>query len=465
MWDDDLHARADPGSLQTLGHLPDMDVGDVKRAIMAASDAYTSWSKQTPAYREQILQKWYQLAKNHKSDLARLMTLESGKPVAEAETEIEYGASFIKWFAEEGRRAYGDHIPAPLPDRRYIVIKQPMGVVGVITPWNFPIAMITRKVSAALAAGNTVVVKPASETPYSALALCELARRAGIPPGVLNVVTSHTYTSDIGSELSTNPTVAKISFTGSTKVGKKLMELASSTMKRVSFELGGNAPFIVFDDADLDKAADGLIACKFRNAGQTCVCPNRVYVHRSVRDQFVERFVARVKGLKIGHGLGQGTNIGPLIHERALAKVGELVDDAVSKGARVECGGKSLRSELGGYYYEPTVITGATDEMRFTQEEIFGPVCPVYEFDSVDEVVERANASRVGLSGYFYSRDVGRVWQVAEAMQVGIVGVNTGSISTEVGPFGGVKESGIGREGSKYGLDEYLNLKWITIAF
>ncbi|KAJ1921999.1 hypothetical protein H4219_000346 [Mycoemilia scoparia] len=454
----------DPATLARIGALPDMNSSDVQSAVSSAKRSFQEWSKFTARKREACLLKWYDLIRENKKDLGRIMTIECGKPTAEAEGEVEYGASFIKWFAEEGIRSYGDYIPAPGANTRHVFMKQPLGVVGIVTPWNFPIAMITRKVGAALAAGNSVVIKPASETPYSALAITELAHRAGIPPGVINVVTTHSNVEEVGTELCTNPDVAKISFTGSTGVGKKLMSLASGTMKRVSFELGGNAPFIVFDDAEIDKAVDGLMASKFRNAGQTCVCANRIYVHQSIHDEFVGKVADRVAQLKVGHGLVEGVNIGPLIYDRALTKVDNLVQDAINKGASVVTGGKSLKDSMVGHFYSPTILTNVKDDMLVAKEEIFGPVCPIFTFHDEQEIIQRANNTRVGLAGYFFSRDIGRIWRVAEGIDVGMVGVNTGAISSEIGPFGGVKESGLGREGSKYGLDEYLNIKWVTLA-
>ncbi|KAJ1948051.1 hypothetical protein FBU59_001769, partial [Linderina macrospora] len=380
--------------------------------------------------------------------------------------EVMYGASFIEWFGEEVKHAYGDMLPSPLKNSRMMVTKQPVGVVGIITPYNFPNAMITRKVGAALAAGCTVVVRPAHETPFSALALCELAERAGIPRGVINMVTAESTTPSVGLELTTNPAIRKVSFTGSTAVGKLLMGQASTTMKKISMELGGNAPFIVFQDADLDVAAEQLLACKFRNSGQTCVCANRIYVHESIYDAFVAKFTALVKDrLKIGHGLSDGVNFGPIITERGLDKVVAQLDRAVKGGAKVVLGGKRVEGLAPGWFFEPTILTGVNDSAPMACEETFGPLCPIFSFASEEEVVKRANSVDVGLAGYFFSRDVGRIFRVAEELQVGMVGVNTGIISTEVAPFGGVKESGVGREGSRYGLEEYLNIKYINLAF
>ncbi|KAJ2464889.1 hypothetical protein GGI03_002972 [Coemansia sp. RSA 2337] len=457
----------DPATLETIGSAPDMDASDVKLAISAATRAFASWKHTTGKERSQLLRKWLELILANKDDLARLMTLENGKPLAEAQGEVMYGASYIEWFSEEAKRGYGDIVPSPIPGSRALVMKQPVGVVAIITPYNFPNAMITRKVGAALAAGCTVVIRPAHETPLSALALCELAARAGIPPGVINMVTcSAKNTPAVGLELTTNPEVRKVSFTGSTAVGKLLMGQASTTMKRVSMELGGNAPFIVFEDADIQKAAAHLLQCKFRNAGQTCVCANRIYVHDAVYDEFVGAFTALVKEkLKVGHGLSEGTTIGPMITKRGLDKVEEQVQLAVASGATVVLGGKRPEGVAGkGYFFEPTVLVNVSDDVPMTCEETFGPLCPIYRFTSEDEVIRRANAVSVGLAGYFFSRDVARVFRVAEALEVGMVGANTGSIGFDAAPFGGVKESGVGREGSRYGMDDYLNIKLINLS-
>ncbi|KAJ1884619.1 hypothetical protein LPJ66_010527 [Kickxella alabastrina] len=456
----------DPGTMQKIGSVADMGADDVRRAIDAASRAFESWKNTTAKERSLILRRWFDLIISNKDDLARLMTLEGGKPLAEASGEVVYGASFIEWFGEEAKRAYGDVVPSPLSSTRMVVMKQPVGVVGIITPYNFPNAMITRKVSAALAAGCTVVVRPAHETPYSALALCELAERAGVPRGVFNVVPcSAENTPDVGKELTTNEAIRKVSFTGSTAVGKMLTAQAAGTMKRVSMELGGNAPFIVFADADLDVAAEQLVACKFRNSGQTCVCANRIYVHESVYDDFVSRFAVLVeKRLRIGHGVSEGVNFGPLITERGLQKIEDQLKRAVNAGARVFLGGKRPDISAAGYFFEPTILVDVTDEVPMSCEETFGPLCPIFKFSSEEEVIRRANSVPVGLAGYFFSRDIGRVFRMAEALEVGMVGVNTGIISTEVAPFGGVKESGFGREGSRYGIDEYMNIKYINIS-
>jgi succinate-semialdehyde dehydrogenase/glutarate-semialdehyde dehydrogenase len=397
----------------------------------------------------------------NKDDLAAIMTAEQGKPLAESAGEVMYGASFIEWFAEEAKRVYGDVIPTHLPDRRILTIKQSVGVVAAVTPWNFPNAMITRKAGPAMAAGCPVVIKPASETPLSALALAALAEEAGVPAGVFNVITT-TDSRAVGKELTESPLVRKFSFTGSTEVGKTLIRQCASTVKKVSMELGGNAPFIVFDDADVDAAVQGAIISKYRNAGQTCVCANRVYVQESVYDEFVEKFTAAVQQLKVGRGEEAGVNIGPMISQSAIDKVEELMADATSKGARVVEGGKS--HELGGLFYQPTVVSGVTAEMAFAREEIFGPVAPVFQFSTEEEVVRLANDTEFGLAAYFYARDLGRVFRVAEQLEYGMVCINDGILSTEVAPFGGVKESGVGREGSKYGIDEYIEIKYITLA-
>ncbi|KAJ2776867.1 hypothetical protein GGI15_004699, partial [Coemansia interrupta] len=458
----------DPATLHKIGTVADMDASDVQKAVDAASRAFASWKATTAKQRSVLLRKWYDLITANSKDLARLMTLESGKPLGEATGEVAYGASFIEWFGEEAKRAYGDVVPSPIGSSRMVVMKQPVGVVGIITPYNFPNAMITRKVGAALAAGCTVVVRPAHETPFSALALCELAERAGIPPGVINIVTcSGENTPAVGKKLTTNPEIRKVSFTGSTAVGKLLMGQAAGTMKKVSMELGGNAPFIVFEDADLQHAAEQLIGCKFRNSGQTCVCANRVYVHESVYDEFVKRFTDLLQQrMHVGHGLAEGVNFGPMITERGMHKIEDQLKRAVDSGARIVLGGnrpKGLES-IGGHFFEPTVLVDVSDDVPMTCEETFGPLCPIYKFASEEEVVKRANSVDVGLAGYFFSRDISRVFRMAEALEVGMVGVNTGAISTEVAPFGGVKESGVGREGSRYGIDEYLNIKYLNIS-
>ncbi|KAJ2158043.1 hypothetical protein GGF46_004065 [Coemansia sp. RSA 552] len=457
----------DPGTLQVIGKVSDMSADDVSGAIAAADDAFSSWKKTTAKQRSVLLRKWHELILANKDDLARLMTLEGGKPLGEAAGEVLYGASFVEWFSEEAKRTYGDVIPSPMSNTRILVVKQPVGVVGIITPYNFPNAMITRKTAAALAAGCTVVIRPAHETPYSALALGYLAERAGIPPGVINIVpSSGVNTPEVGRELSTNPAVRKISFTGSTPVGKLLMSQASTTMKKASMELGGNAPFIVFEDADIGVAAEQLLGCKFRNSGQTCVCANRVYVHDAVYDEFVDTFKTLVQQkLRIGHGLDQGANYGPIITKRGYDKIEDQLQRAIKAGAKVVSGGKApVGLNSGGHFFEPTILVDVSDDVPMSCEETFGPLCPIFRFGSEEEVIRRANDSPVGLASYLFSRDIGRIFRVAEALEVGMVGVNVGNISTEVAPFGGVKESGVGREGSRYGIDEYLNIKYLNIS-
>jgi succinate-semialdehyde dehydrogenase / glutarate-semialdehyde dehydrogenase len=449
-----------PATGAVLGSVPDLGVAETRRAIEAAERALPAWRAKTAKERAAILRKWFDLMMGSQDDLAQILTAEQGKPLAEARGEIAYGASFIEWFAEEAKRAYGEVIPTHQADKRILVIKQPIGVSAMITPWNFPNAMITRKAGPALAAGCTVVLKPAEQTPFSALAMAELAERAGIPKGVFNVITGDAPT--IGKELCANPKVRKLSFTGSTEVGRILMRQSAETIKKLSLELGGNAPFIVFDDADLDAAVEGALASKYRNAGQTCVCANRIYVQDAVYEDFAARLAAKVKGFKVGPGAEAGVIIGPLIDAQGLKKVETHVADAVGKGARVVLGGK--RHERGGLFFEPTVLTNVTPQMLVSHEETFGPVAPLIRFKTEEEVIGLANASEFGLSGYFYSRDVGRIFRVAEAMEVGIVGANVGIISTEVAPFGGVKQSGLGREGSKYGLEEYLEVKYILLG-
>jgi succinate-semialdehyde dehydrogenase/glutarate-semialdehyde dehydrogenase len=454
---------ADPASGEVLAQVAELGAAETRHAIEAANAAWPAWRKQTAKQRAAILRRWFDLILAHADDLALLMTREQGKPLAEATGEIAYGASFVEWFAEEGKRVYGDVIPSPVADRRLVVLKQPIGVCAAITPWNFPNAMITRKVAPALAAGCTVVVKPAEQTPLSALALAELAERAGFPAGVFNVVTGSAAAAPIiGAELTSNPIVRKLSFTGSTEVGRLLMAQCAPTVKKVSLELGGNAPFIVFDDADLDAAVEGAMASKYRNAGQTCVCANRLLVQEGIYEAFAERLADKVRALKVGPGIEVGVSQGPLIDAAALAKVEALVADAVAKGARVLTGGS--RHALGGTYYQPTVLIGVTREMRCAREEIFGPVAPLFRFKTEADAIEMANATEYGLAGYFFARDLGRVWRVAEALEYGIVGVNTGIISNEVAPFGGVKQSGIGREGSRYGIEDYLEIKYVCLA-
>ena len=449
-----------PATGEVLGTVPKLGAAETARAIAAAERAWPAWRAKTAKERSNILRAWFNLILENQKDLAVLMTLEQGKPLAESMGEVVYGASFIEWFAEEAKRVYGDTIPQHQADKRIVVIKQPIGVVAAITPWNFPNAMITRKCAPALAAGCPVVIKPASMTPYSAFALAELAERAGIPHGVLNIITGAAR--EVGGELTANPSVRKLSFTGSTAVGKFLMAQCAATVKKVSMELGGNAPFLVFDDADIDAAIEGAMMSKFRNTGQTCVCANRILVQDSVYDEFAEKLTEAVKGLKVGFGLEEGVTQGPLIEVAALDKVEEHVADAVAKGAKVAVGG--ARHELGGTFYQPTVLTGVTTDMMVTQEETFGPVAPLFRFATEEQGIAMANDTEFGLAGYFYARDLGRVWRVAEALETGIVGINTGIISTEVAPFGGVKESGVGREGSKYGMDDFLEIKYLCMG-
>jgi succinate-semialdehyde dehydrogenase/glutarate-semialdehyde dehydrogenase len=454
---------SDPASGEVLAHLADLGAAETRSAIEAANRAWPAWRALAAKQRASIMRKWFDLILANADDLALLMTREQGKPLAEAKGEVIYGASFVEWFAEEGKRIYGDVIPSPMADKRLVVLKQPIGVCAAITPWNFPIAMITRKVAPALAAGCTVVIKPAEQTPLSALALAELAQRAGFPPGVFNVITGSAAAAPvIGAELTANPIVRKLSFTGSTEVGRLLMAQCAPTVKKVSLELGGNAPFIVFDDADLDAAIEGAMLSKYRNAGQTCVCANRLLVQDDVYDAFAARLAEKVRELKVGAGIEPGVTQGPLIDEAALTKVEAMVADAVGKGARVLTGGK--RHERGGTFYQPTVLADVTPDMRCAREEIFGPVAPLFRFKDEAEAIAMANATEYGLAGYFYARDLGRVWRVAEALEYGIVGVNTGIISNEVAPFGGVKQSGIGREGSRYGIDDYLEIKYVCMA-
>lgn len=450
----------DPADGSRLGAVPKMGATETARAIDAAQAAMPAWAGKTAKERANILRRWYELILENQSDLAIIMTAEMGKPLAEAMGEIVYGASFVEWFAEEAKRVYGDTIPAPSNDRRIVVIKQPVGVVASITPWNFPTAMITRKCSPALAAGCPVVIKPAEDTPYSALALAELAERAGIPAGIINIITG--VPADIGGELTSNPIVRKLSFTGSTPVGKLLMKQCAATVKKVSMELGGNAPFIIFDDADIDAAITGVMASKYRNTGQTCVCANRILVQDGVYDEFAEKLAAAVSKLTVGPGLTSEATQGPLINQKALEKVEMLVADALDKGAKVILGGKV--SDLGGTFYEPTILTDITTDMKMANEEIFGPVAPLYRFKTEAEAIAMANDTPYGLAAYFYSRDIGRVWRVSEALEYGIIGANEGIISTEVAPFGGVKESGIGREGSMYGIEEYVEIKYMCLG-
>ena len=449
-----------PATGSVLGTVPKLGSEETRSAIDAAERAWPAWRAKTAKERAVILRKWFDLMMANQEDLAQILTAEQGKPLSEARGEIAYGASFIEWFAEEGKRAYGDVIPQHQADKRVLVIKQPIGVCALITPWNFPNAMITRKAGPALAAGCTVVIKPAGQTPYSALAMAELGERAGIPKGVLNVLTGDSKA--IGAELCASPKVRKLSFTGSTQTGRILMKQCADTIKKLSLELGGNAPFIVFDDADLDAAVEGALASKYRNAGQTCVCANRLYVQDGVYDAFAAKLTEKVKGFKVGAGTEPGVIIGPLIDEQGVKKVEAHVADALSKGAKTVLGGK--RHSLGGLFFQPTVLTGVTPEMLVSHEETFGPVAPLIRFKTEEEVIRLANNTEFGLSGYFYSRDIGRVWRVAEQMEAGIVGANVGIISTEIAPFGGVKQSGLGREGSKYGLEEYMEIKYILVG-
>lgn len=433
---------------------------ETRDAIDAAAAAQPLWAAKPAKERANLLRRWFELMMEHQEDLAQILTAEQGKPLAEARGEIAYGANYVEWFAEEAKRVYGDTIPQPSKDKRLVCIKQPVGVVACITPWNFPNAMLTRKIAPALAAGCTVVCKPANETPLSALAIAELAERAGIPAGVINILAGNT--AEIGAELTSNPQIRKLTFTGSTPVGKQLMAECAQTVKRTSMELGGNAPFIVFDDADIDAAVAGVMASKFRNAGQTCVCSNRVFVQQGIYQDFMDKLVAAVANLTVGDGSEDGVEIGPLINKKAADSVLSMVDDAVRQGASVVAGGK--RSELGECFVQPTVLSGVGDSMRVFKDEIFGPVAPVFSFDSEQEVIARANDTDVGLACYFYSRDIGRIWRVAEALEYGMVGINEGMISNEMAPFGGVKESGQGREGSKYGLDDYLEIKYLCLG-
>jgi succinate-semialdehyde dehydrogenase/glutarate-semialdehyde dehydrogenase len=449
-----------PATTGRIGTVPVLGAAETRRAIEAAAAALPAWAARTAKDRATLLRRWHDLMLANVDDLATLMTAEQGKPLAESRGEIAYAASFIEWFAEEGKRLYGDVIPGHQPDKRILVLRQPVGVVAAITPWNFPAAMITRKAGPALAAGCTFVCKPAMQTPYSALAMAELANRAGIPPGVLNVVTG--TASELGGEMTSNPVVRKLTFTGSTEIGKKLLSQCVGTLKKVSLELGGNAPFIVFDDADLDAAVQGAMASKYRNTGQTCVCANRLLVQESVYDRFVAKLVEAVRGLRVGDGLKGATDQGPLIDARAVAKVEEHIADAVGKGARIAVGGQ--RHSLGGTFFEPTVITHVKPHMLVAREETFGPIAPVFAFRDEKEAIRLANDTEFGLASYFYTRDLARSWRVSEALEYGIVGLNTGIISTEIAPFGGVKESGMGREGSKYGILDYTELKYVCVG-
>jgi succinate-semialdehyde dehydrogenase / glutarate-semialdehyde dehydrogenase len=450
-----------PVSGAVLTNVPDMLEGETRRAIEAANAAWGAWAAKTAKERAAVLRKWFELQMANQEDLAIIMTSEQGKPLSESRGEVAYGASFVEWFAEEGKRIYGDVIPQTQGGRRIIVLKQPIGVVAAITPWNFPNAMITRKCGPALAAGCPIVIKPPAETPLSALALAVLAERAGLPKGLFNIVTTK-HSSRVGQEMTGNSLVRKFSFTGSTEIGKLLMRQCASTVKKVSLELGGNAPFIVFDDADLDAAVTGAMLSKYRNMGQTCVCANRLFIQDKVYDAFAEKLAKAVNGLKVGDGLGDGVTQGPLINMEAVEKVERLIKDATGKGAKIAAGGK--RHALGGTFFEPTVLTDVNPQMAIAQEEIFGPVATLFRFEKEADAVNLANDTEYGLAAYFYARDLGRVWRVAEALEYGIVGINEGIISTEVAPFGGMKESGIGREGSKYGIEDFLEVKYLAMG-
>ena len=453
-------AVTNPATGAQIGTIPHMGAAETRRAIDAANAAWPAWRKKSAKERAAILRKWNDLILANVDDLALILTSEQGKPLAEAKGEIQIGAAYIEWFAEEAKRIYGDTIPTPWADRRIVVIKQPVGVCGAITPWNFPHSMITRKIAPALAAGCTVVLKPAEQTPFSALALAELAERAGFPKGVINILTGDAPA--IGGELCANPVVRKVSFTGSTEVGRLLMKQSAPTVKKISLELGGNAPLIVFDDADLDAAVEGAMVSKYRNSGQTCVCANRLFVHDGIYDAFAAKLVEKVKALQVSPGTEAGATQGPLIDASALAKVEEHVADATAGGAKVLTGGK--RHARGGTFYEPTVLAEAKPAMKIFREETFGPVAPLFRFKTDAEVIELANRTEYGLAAYFFSRDIGRVWRVAEALEYGMVGVNSGLITTEVAPFGGVKQSGLGREGSKYGCEEFIEVKYICMG-
>lgn len=449
-----------PATGETLGTVPDMGVAETRRAIEAANAAWGAWRAKTAKERAAVLRKWFELMMANQEDLARIMTAEQGKPLTESRGEIAYAANFLEWFAEEGKRVYGDVIPTFKADARIVVVKEPIGVTAAITPWNFPAAMITRKAGPALAAGCPMVIKPATATPFSAFAMAVLAERAGVPKGVLSVVTGSAKA--IGGEMTGNPIVRKLSFTGSTEIGKVLMQQCAGTVKKVSMELGGNAPFIVFDDADLDAAVKGAIASKYRNAGQTCVCANRILVQEGVYDAFTQKLGEAVRAMRVGNGAEEGVLLGPLIDSAAVEKVEEHIQDALSKGAKVALGGK--RHGLGGSFFEPTILTDVTTDMKVAREETFGPLAPLFKFRDEAEAIRMANDTEFGLAAYFYSRDIGRVWRVAESLEYGIVGINEGIISTEVAPFGGVKESGIGREGSKYGIEDYLEVKYLLMG-
>ena len=449
-----------PADSSLLGTVPSFGVAETRRAIAAAERAWEGWRALAAKERSEVMTRWAELCLEHRDDLATILTLEQGKPLAEAKNEITYGTSFIQWFAQEARRVYGDVIPSNRRDQRIVILKQPVGVVAAITPWNFPNAMITRKAGAALAAGCTIVVKPAPETPFSALALGELAQRAGIPPGVFNVITGPATV--IGGELTSNPVVRKLSFTGSTEVGRKLLEQCAGTIKKTSMELGGNAPFVIFADADMDKAVEGVMIAKFRNGGQTCVCANRIFVEDGIYDSFTEKLRSAVLALRVGNGLDPETAIGPLINQDALDKVEAHVADALDRGAQIGCGGE--RHTLGGTFFQPTILLNVSPESQLMKEETFGPVAPLIRFSSEEDVIRMSNATEFGLACYFYTRDINRAWRVAEALEYGMVGINEGLISSEVAPFGGIKQSGLGREGSKYGIDDYLEIKYLCFG-
>ncbi|WP_425039738.1 NAD-dependent succinate-semialdehyde dehydrogenase [Primorskyibacter sp. S187A] len=453
-------AVTNPATGEVIGHVPDLGAAETTEAIAAAETAQKAWAKLTAKARSDVLKRWFDLMMAHQSDLAAILTAEQGKPLSEASGEIGYGASFIEWFAEEGRRAYGDVTPTNTPDKRILTIKQPIGVTAAITPWNFPNAMIARKAAPAFAAGCAMVLKPSELTPFSAIAMAILAQEAGLPDGLFSVITGDAAT--IGGVLTSSPVVRKLTFTGSTGVGAKLYEQCAPTIKKLGLELGGNAPFIVFDDADLDAAVDGAILSKFRNNGQTCVCANRIYVQAGVYDAFAEKLAAKVSGLKVGNGAEDGTVFGPLINEAAMAKVSGHIADATDKGAKVTLGGAPHR--LGGTFFEPTILTGVTSEMAVATQETFGPVAPLFKFETEADAIHAANATEFGLASYFYSRDIARVWRVSEALEYGMVGVNTGHVSTTEAPFGGVKFSGLGREGARHGLDDFMETKYICMG-
>ncbi|WP_373819655.1 NAD-dependent succinate-semialdehyde dehydrogenase [Glaesserella sp.] len=452
-------AVINPATQEVLGSVPSLSTEQTLSAVEAAHQAFKSWKKCSAKARHRILRRWFELIMQNQEDLALLLTLEQGKPLAEARSEIAYGAAYIEWFAEEAKRIYGDTIPALNANSQIIVQKQPIGVCAAITPWNFPHAMITRKAAPALAAGCSFIIRPASQTPFSALALAALAEQAGIPKGVFNVITGHPQ--PIGKVLTEDERVKKLSFTGSTQIGRELMKQSASTIKKLSLELGGNAPFIVFNDADLEQAVQGALISKFRNAGQTCVCANRIYVQAGIYEQFIAKFKVQVKKLLVGDGMDPQNQVGPLIDQNALEKVQEYLADALANGGEILCGG----NHLGGLFFEPTIIINATDQMRFAKEEIFGPIAPIFKFDTVDEVIQRANDTEFGLASYFYSQNLNTVMTVADELEYGIVGINTGIISNEAAPFGGMKQSGLGREGSKYGIEDYLEIKYLSLNY